>query len=262
MVLSEPVYTLTGVVRGSQESFEDFTGPIDLILLLLSKHKIEIRDIKISELLEQYLESLEEMKRMDLEIASEFIAMASHLVYLKSRMLLSLSDEQTVSEMDLLLQAIEQRRREEDYRRIQFGCEFLSGREQQLGQVFMRLPERIERDHSYSGEHRSEELADALFSLSDRLKRRSPPQLEAFVGIVGRETHSLKDMISLVVQRLKRKGKTSLSRLLRFATGRAERVTVFLAVLELCRSRQVKLQDTQDDYELDLAPDAPDMVEI
>ena len=64
----EPTYHLEGVVR-SREELEDFEGPLTLILMLLSKNKIEIRDIPVAEILEQYLAYLEEMKAMDLEIS-------------------------------------------------------------------------------------------------------------------------------------------------------------------------------------------------
>ena len=107
--MEEPKYHLQGVVK-SREQMEDFDGPLDVILLLLSKNKIEIRDIQIAQILEQYLAYLEERKRMDLEIASEFIAMASHLIYIKSKMLLSAADQQeALSEMELLKMCIRDR---------------------------------------------------------------------------------------------------------------------------------------------------------
>ena len=87
--MEEPRYHLDGVVHARAETLEDFDGPLDVILLLLSKNKIEIQDISIASILEQYLAYLDEMKRMDMEIASEFIAMASYLMYIKTRMLLS-----------------------------------------------------------------------------------------------------------------------------------------------------------------------------
>ena len=71
--MGEPNYRLEGIVRTKSELMEDFEGPLNVIFLLLSKNKIEIQDIKISSILEQYLAYLEEMKRMDMEIASEFI---------------------------------------------------------------------------------------------------------------------------------------------------------------------------------------------
>ena len=80
----EPTYHLEGVIQNKEE-MADFEGPLNLILMLLSKNKIEIRDIQISLILEQYLAYLDEMKAMDLEIASEFVQMASHLLYIKTR---------------------------------------------------------------------------------------------------------------------------------------------------------------------------------
>ena len=77
--MENPTFYLEGIVKDKNE-LQDFNGPLSLILMLLSKNKIEIRDIKISEILDQYLEYLAEMERMDLEIASEFVQMASHLL--------------------------------------------------------------------------------------------------------------------------------------------------------------------------------------
>ena len=84
-----PQYRLEGIVRTKTELMEDFEGPLDVILELLSKNKIEIQDVSITAILEQYLSYLEEMKRLDMEIASEFITMASHLMLIKTKMLLS-----------------------------------------------------------------------------------------------------------------------------------------------------------------------------
>ena len=95
----EPKYHLTGVVKAKDDTAEDFDGPLDVILLLLSKNKIEIEDISIAAILEQYLAYLDEMKRMDMEIASEFIAMASHLMLIKTKMLLSAAGSDTVSQI-------------------------------------------------------------------------------------------------------------------------------------------------------------------
>ena len=90
--MEAPIYHLDKVVRAKQEHLEDFDGPLDLILHLLSKNKIEIRDIPIALLLDQYLEWMEQRERLNLEVASEFVTMAAHLVYIKTRMLLSVDD--------------------------------------------------------------------------------------------------------------------------------------------------------------------------
>lgn len=124
--MNEPVYHLEGVVHARAESLEDFDGPLDVIFLLLSKNKIEIQDVSISSILEQYLAYLDEMKRMDVEIASEFTAMASHLMLIKTKMLLSAAEqEEAMSEMELLIQSLEQRQRKEAYGKIQGAAQFL-----------------------------------------------------------------------------------------------------------------------------------------
>ena len=72
----EPKYRLEGIIHTRSDEMEDFEGPLDVIFLLLSKNKIEIQDVSITAILEQYLAYLDEMKRLDMEIASEFITMA------------------------------------------------------------------------------------------------------------------------------------------------------------------------------------------
>ena len=110
--MDNPVFKLEGVVHErSAETLQDFEGPLDLILFLLSKNKIEIQDIPIALILDQYLAYLEQRKQLDLEVASEFITMAAHLMYIKTRMLLSLEDEQAQSEMDELIRSLEERQR-------------------------------------------------------------------------------------------------------------------------------------------------------
>ena len=104
-MIQEPSYHLEGVVHVCDE-LEDFTGPLDLILMLLAKDKIEIRDIQISQLLDQYLAYLQKMQEMDLEIASEFVQMASHLMYIKTKMLLT--EEKEPTELEVLVSALEQ----------------------------------------------------------------------------------------------------------------------------------------------------------
>ncbi len=103
--MENPNFFLEGIVKNKDE-LENFEGPLSLILLLLSKNKIEIRDISISDILEQYLDYLEQMQSMDLEIASEFVQMAAHLLYIKTRTLLSTEEE--VSELEVLISSLEQ----------------------------------------------------------------------------------------------------------------------------------------------------------
>ena len=112
--MNTPIFQLEHVVKIKEEdALENFVGPLDLILYLLSKNKIAIQDIKIADLLDQYLAYIEQCQTMDLEVASEFVAMAAHLVYIKTRMLLSIEDEEAKSEMDQLIRSLEERQRNE-----------------------------------------------------------------------------------------------------------------------------------------------------
>ena len=110
--MDNPQFHLEGIVKEHDE-IKDFEGPLSLILLLLKKNKIEIRDIKISEILDQYMEYLDELKKMDLEIASEFVQMASHLLYIKTKTLLT--EEKEVSELEELMSSLEQLRARDVY---------------------------------------------------------------------------------------------------------------------------------------------------
>ena len=103
--MDNPSFYLEGIVREKDE-LQDFEGPLSLILMLLAKNKIEIRDISISDILEQYLDYLDKMQSMDLEIASEFVQMASHLLYIKTQTLLAGDEE--VSELEVLMASLEQ----------------------------------------------------------------------------------------------------------------------------------------------------------
>ena len=109
---TDPTYFLEGIIHDKSE-MADFEGPLSLILLLLSKNKIEIRDIKISEILDQYLEYLNAMEKLDLEIASEFVQMASYLLYIKTRMLLT--EEKEVTELEQLIASLEQLKCKDTY---------------------------------------------------------------------------------------------------------------------------------------------------
>ena len=116
--MEELTFHLEKVVKAKTDDLEDFTGPLDLILSLLSKNKMEIKDIQISLILEQYLDWMDRRKALDLDVASEFVTMAAHLVYIKTRMLLSINDEEAMSEMEQLIASLEEHQRQESYLKI------------------------------------------------------------------------------------------------------------------------------------------------
>ena len=147
--MEAPIYHLDKVVKAKQEDMEDFDGPLDLILHLLSKNKIEIRDIQISDLLDQYLAWMAQREELNLEVASEFVTMAAHLVYIKTRMLLSIDDDVALSEMEELMAALEEHKSQEAYVKIKDVTEQLNGRYEFGRDYLPKQPEPVKAETAY-----------------------------------------------------------------------------------------------------------------
>ena len=243
-----PIYHLDKVVRAKSEDMEDFDGPLDLILHLLSKNKIEIRDIQISLLLDQYLEWMARREELDMEVASEFVTMAAHLVYIKTRMLLSIDDEEAMSEMEQLIAALEEHKYHDSYLRIKAAVEPL-GRRYEYGRDYItKLPEPIRKDKTYRYVHDKGDLLAALGSVLERAEEKLPPPASAFEGIVGREPYPVSDKARDILDRLVQFGVTRFRALFRTSRSRSEVVATFLAILELCRASRIRLAGTAEDW--------------
>ena len=241
--MEEPQYHLQGVVHSRAEEVEDFNGPLDVILQLLSKNKIAIQDISITSILEQYLAYLEEMKRLDMEIASEFIAMASYLMLIKTKMLLSVSEQQeALSEMEQLIRSLESRQRQDAYRQIQIAVETLASRNDIGRGLFTKQPEPITPDGTYTYQHEKADLLDALRLISERQERNLPPPRSSFQGIVEVEPYPLALKTKEILKRLLSRGVSRFLSLFQGNRSRSEVVATFLAVLELCRLKAVQIE--------------------
>ncbi len=242
-----PVYHLDKVVKVRQEDMEDFDGPLDLILHLLSKNKIEIRDIQISVLLDQYMEWMDRRRELDLEVASEFVTMAAHLVYIKTRMLLSIEDEVALSEMEELMAALEEHKSQETYLKIKEAAGPL-GQRYEFGRDYLtKQPEPIQADRTYRYVHDKEDVKAALLSMLARIGNRMPPPVRAFEGIVGREPYPVADKARSILERLVQFGVARFRALFRTSRSRSEVVATFLAILELCRANRIHLAGTAED---------------
>ena len=257
--MDNPIFKLEKVVQTkASEPLEDFEGPLDLILFLLSKNKIEIQDIPIALILEQYLDYLEKRKQMDLEVASEFITMAAHLMYIKTRMLLNLEDEEAQSEMDALIKSLEERKRGDAYAKIRYITERLGPMGEFGRNVLTRPPEPMERGKIYEYDHEKADLVLAMQSIFDRAEKLAPPPRAAFEQIVQREPYSVSDKAGEIVRRLKSFGITRFLLLFRGSKTRSELVATFMAVLELCRNNLIKLAGAASDCTVTAEGDVPE----
>ena len=242
--MEEPRYHLEQVVRAKAEVLEDFDGPLDVILQLLSKNKIEIQDIKIASILEQYLAYLDEMKRLDMEIASEFIAMASYLMLIKTKMLLSAAEQaEAESELDLLRQGLIERRRKEAMEQIRIAVSQLEPRNEIGRCLFTKEPEPLPRQKGYRYKHSIVDLLRALDLIAERNQRQLPPSTVNFKGIVAKEPYPVTKKAGQVLRQLLLRGMERLKNLFRGSRSRSEIVATFLAILELCKTNSVSLED-------------------
>ena len=256
--MDDLIFKLERVVqtKGS-EPLEDFEGPLDLILFLLSKNKIEIQDIPIALILDQYLAYLEQRKQMDLEVASEFITMAAHLMYIKTRMLLSLEDEEAQSEMDALIQSLEERKRGDAYAKVRYITERLGPMGEFGRSVLTRPPEPMERGKIYEYQQEPADLILAMQEVTDRRGQvEEAPPLKAFDEIVKREPYPVETKAREIIRRLRQGGITRF--LLLFRGSRSELVATFMAVLELCRSNLIRLAGSASDCTVTCDGDVPE----
>ena len=242
--MGEPQYRLEGIVRTRSEKMEDFEGPLDVIFLLLSKNKIEIQDVSITAILEQYLAYLDEMKRLDMEIASEFITMASHLMLIKTKMLLSAAEQaEAQTELDLLRQSLIERQRKEAIEQIRTAVTWLEPRNEIGRCLFTKEAEPLRRDQTYRYQHEVKDLLRSLDEIAERNQRLLPPPTVNFKGIVGKERYPVTKKAGEVLRQLILRGVEKLKNLFRGNKSRSEIVATFLAVLEMCKVGSVTLED-------------------
>ena len=241
--MGEPQYRLQGIVHTRSEEMEDFEGPLDVIFTLLSKNKIEIQDVSITAILEQYLAYLEEMKRLDMEIASEFITMASHLMLIKTKMLLSAAEQaEAEDELDQLRQSLIERKRKEAMEQIRLAVSELEPRNEIGRCIFTKEPEPLRREQGYRYQHAPIDLLKALDAIAERNSRQLPPPTMNFKGIVGKEPYPVSKKAGEVLRQLVLRGVEKLKNLFKGNKSRSEVVATFLAVLDLCKSNSVALE--------------------
>ena len=244
--MENPNFYLEGVVHDKDE-MQDFEGPLSLILQLLSKNKIEIRDISISDILDQYLAWLQEAQSMDLEIASEFVQMASQLLYIKTRTLLA-SDEEEVSELELLMSSLEQLKARDVFASVQQVVPELKKAAEQGILYFAKLPEPLPKlGKEYEYRHEPVDLLKAMYRIYARGGRAAPPDMTAKVP--RRIVYSVRDKSLQILNRL-RAGSADLGQLYRECSSRSEIVATFVSVLELCSIGSIHIEREGESYTL------------
>jgi len=197
---------------------EVFDGPLDLLLHLISKNKLNIYDIPIVEILEQYNEALEKMQERNLAVTCEFVAMSAHLLYIKSKMLLPKYDD-IDDEEDPRARLVEMLL---EYQRIKEVSETLNSKAEKGLDMYTKQPEMIEPDKTYKYEHDRMDLRTAILSMLERAESKVPPKITNFAGIVGREVYSVGKKVSYILKRLLTSPKTTFMELFDSVRSRSE----------------------------------------
>lgn len=241
-----PTYKLEKVILG-EDSLQDFEGPLYLILSLLSKNKIEIKNIQISIITDQYLEYIEKMESMDMEVASEFVAMASHLVYIKTKLLLVPDDIDALSELDKLIKCLEEHKGREKYFIIKKAAEGLAPLWEKGCDMLEKPAETPNAPVDYQYRHEISELQAAMLRVWDRGEIRRIPTAERINDVIPKVPYSVAGKISQLISKFKSGVKVKFKSLFAGSRSRSEIVATFLAILELAAKKQLKTSGAGDE---------------
>lgn len=214
---------------------EEFEGPLDLLLHLISRHKMELFDIRIYELIDQYLAFIGDVGPETLEPTSEFIEMAARLVHMKSTALLPRQDEAEELARELTGQLIEYHLCKQAASRLRDMSEGIH--------FFVREPLVVEFAKDYAAKHDPSTLLLAYMDIMGRGARVQPPDTGRFDPIVTAPIVSVSSRIVHILRGLKKGTVQKLSDLFGNTTGRSESVAMFLGVLELIKAKRIRLDD-------------------
>lgn len=216
---------------------ECFEGPMELLMHLIEKNKIDIYDIPMAALTEQYMDYLDKFRSFNIEIASEFITMAAKLLQIKSRMLLPKSPKlnaEVEEEVDPRQELIE---RILEYRRFREVSTVMCELQQEQGKVFCREPMSLSVRHLPPKSLSLNELLEAFANVLAVKKELQIPQ-----ALIEPDKFSVQDKMDILLELL-HKSKGRIKFIDAFTSGRrSELITTFLAMLELIKLQSISVQ--------------------
>ncbi len=220
---------------------ENFEGPFDLLFHLIEKNQFSIYDIPINIITDQYMEYLFAMQELDLEVASEFLVMASTLLHIKSKMLLPSRKNEVEQEEDpreeLVVRLLE-------YKKFKAFTNILRQREAHWSNVYWKLPEVISFARSDEVlELVPSELKRVYLELLERNRKKINPNVSGMAKIIQHEKVSMKSKMREIIRELIKKSRIRFSELFSFKKkSPTDIVTGFMAILELAKLKKVKLE--------------------
>ncbi|MBU0678551.1 MAG: segregation/condensation protein A [Verrucomicrobia bacterium] len=217
-----------------------FEGPLDLLLYLIRKDEVDIYDIPIERITNQYMQYIDLMRMLDLNIAGEFIVMAATLMMIKSRMLLP-EDERTEMEeeeedprWDLVRQLVE-------YKKFKDAAIHLQGLEMERENVFEREGGEVKLQPQADLALQDVSIFDLISAFNDALSRVAKEELREIFA----ERFTVGEKVDVIMEMIREKGQILLTDLFERSASRHEIVCTFLAMLELIRLRQIQVKQKQ-----------------
>ncbi len=236
--------------------FEVFEGPLDLLLYLIKKEEVDIYEVNLTSLATQFIEYIETMRLLDLEIAGEFLVMASTLMYIKSRELLPVDQQVQVEGEDegedprweLIRQLVE-------YKKFKDAAASLQVLEARQEDVFPRVPGKLEFTSEAAPLRPDVSIFDLVNAVNVVLKRfakRDDPR------DIFEDKWSVSEKIEHLMRELGRRARMRFSELFEGVTSRSEIVVTFLALLELIRLKQLTVVQQEAFGEIEVCQAAQD----
>jgi segregation and condensation protein A len=218
--------------------FEVFEGPLDLLLYLIKKEEVDIYEVNLTKLATQFIEYIDTMRLLDLEIAGEFLVMASTLMYIKSRELLPVEQQAQVEgeeegedpRWELIRQLVE-------YKKFKDAAAQLQTLEARQEHVFPRIPGKIEFEPDTTPAKPDVSIFDLLNAVNTVLKRFE--KRDGATREIYEDKWSVSEKIESVLKMISERGSVKFSELFESAASRPEVVCTFLALLELIRLKQL-----------------------
>ncbi len=239
--------------------FEVFEGPLDLLLYLVKKEEVDIYEVNLTQLATSFIEYVELMRQLDLDIAGEFLVMASTLMYIKSRELLPVDQQAPVEDeeegedprWELIRQLVE-------YKKFKDVAAKLQEREAAQENIYPRLPGKL------SFEAPAPKLQVSLFDLINAVNSILKRFALQDTRDIFEDKWTVSEKIESLIYALKQKTRVKFTELFAAATSRTEVVVTFLALLELIRLKQLVIAQAEPFSEIEItrAPESPPTVPV
>ncbi len=217
---------------------DQFEGPLDLLLTLISKNKIDINDIPIAELCSQYMEYINAEENRDIEIATEFLLMASELMLIKSRMLLPKNEDEEDPRTSLV-EAVK------EYQKAKLAATQMNLMYATYGLRMVKEQDEISVDKTYVADHAPSLLTKALMRALSEVRISDEKAKERFEPLVSRPQVSVVSVASVLIRKLKRDGNVYLDSFFKSSVNRSELIAKFMAVLEMLRQGFVSISEEE-----------------